>query len=237
MRQRDLLGMTKHLRIDLENLEKRLLLLGARVEDAVRKSVLALRKNRRDLAEEVIRGDAEIDREEVTLEDLCLKVLALHHPVANDLRFVTAILKINNDLERIGDLAANVSKRSLALPQPLECVPPAELESLLENTVLMLREALDAFVQGDVRLARKVLGHDEKVNSAYRAIVDGLIAQLKAQTVDVDSAILYMNAAKNLERIADHATNIAEDVVYIVEGEIIRHKAARMRGTTDKASN
>ncbi len=228
--------MTKHLRHDLETLEKRLLLLGARVEDAVRKSVLALRKGRKDLAEEVIRGDIEIDREEVSLEDLCLKILALHHPVANDLRFVTAILKINNDLERIGDLASNVSKRSIALPQPTENPPPAELENLLENTVLMLREALDAFVQSDVRLARKVLAHDERVNTAYRAIVDGTIAQLKAQTIDVDAAILYMNAAKNLERIADHATNIAEDVVYIVEGEIIRHKAATARFNAPKGN-
>ena len=229
MRPRDLLGMTKHRRHDLENLEKRLLLLGARVEDAVRKSVLALRKGRKDLAEEVIRGDVEIDREEVTLEDLCLKVLALHHPVANDLRFVTAILKINNDLERIGDLAVNVSRRALALPQPLAAPAPAELEVLLENIVLMLREALDAFVQADVRLARRVLGQDEAVNRAYRAIVDGTVAALKAHSVDVDAAVLYMNAAKNLERIADHATNIAEDVVYIVEGEIIRHKAAKDR--------
>jgi phosphate transport system protein len=221
--------MTKHLRLDLENLEKRLLLLGARVEDSVRKSVLALRKGRKDLAEEVIRGDIEIDSEEVALEDSCLKVLALHQPVANDLRFVAAILKINSDLERIGDLAANVSRRSLELPQQLTAPPPPELEGLLENVVLMLREALDAFVQGDVRLARKVLAHDQKVNDAYKAIVASSIAQLKAQTVDVDAAILYMNAAKNLERIGDHATNIAEDVVYIVEGEIIRHKAARER--------
>jgi phosphate transport system protein len=191
--------------------------------------VLALRKGRKDLAEEVIRGDIEIDSEEVALEDSCLKVLALHQPVANDLRFVAAILKINSDLERIGDLAANVSRRSLELPQQLTAPPPPELEGLLENVVLMLREALDAFVQGDVRLARKVLAHDQKVNDAYKAIVASSIAQLKAQTVDVDAAILYMNAAKNLERIGDHATNIAEDVVYIVEGEIIRHKAARER--------
>lgn len=221
--------MTKHLRLDLENLEKRLLLLGARVEDAVRKSVLALRKGRKDLAEEVILGDVEVDRDEVELEDNCLKVLALHQPVANDLRFVAAILKINSDLERIGDLAANVARRTLELPpQPL-APPPAGLEGLLENVVLMLREALDAFVQGDVRLARKVLAHDQKVNDAYKAIVAGTVEQLKAQAVDVDAAILYMNAAKNLERIADHATNIAEDVVYIVEGEIIRHKAAKER--------
>lgn len=229
MRQRDLLGMTKHLRLDLENLEKRLLLLGARVEDSVRKSVLALRKGRKDLAEEVIRGDAEVDSDEVALEDNCLKVLALHHPVANDLRFVAAILKINSDLERIGDLAANVARRALDLPAQTAAPAPAGLEGLLENVVLMLREALDAFVQGDVRLARKVLAHDQKVNEAYRSIVAGTIEQLKGHSVDVDAAILYMNAAKNLERIADHATNIAEDVVYIVEGEIIRHKAARER--------
>jgi phosphate transport system protein len=221
--------MTKHLRLDLENLEKQLLILGARVEDSVRKSVLALRKGRKDLAEEVIRDDVEIDSDEVALEDSCLKVLALHHPVANDLRFVAAILKINSDLERIGDLAANVARRAIDLPLQSSVPAPTALEGLLEDVVLMLRESLDAFVQGDVRLARKVLAHDQKVNEAYRAIVKVTIEQLKAHAVDVEAAILYMNAAKNLERIADHATNIAEDVVYIVEGEIIRHKAARER--------
>lgn len=221
--------MTKHLRLDLENLEKRLLLLGARVEDSVRKSVLALRKGRRDLAEEVVRGDVEIDREEVALEDACLKVLALHHPVANDLRFVAAILKINNDLERIGDLAANVSRRAMELPPHLASQTPAEFDAILENVVSMLREALDAFVRGDVQMARRVLAKDQKVNEAYKGLVAVTINKLKAQTADVDASFLYMNAAKNLERIADHATNIAEDVVYIVEGEIIRHKAALER--------
>ena len=232
MRVRDLVGMTKHLRIDLEALEKRLLTLGARVEDAVRKSVLALTQGRRDLAEEVIAGDVDIDREEVLLEDLCLKILALHHPGANDLRFVTAVLKINNDLERIGDLASNVCKRSLGLPRQADASPPPEIEQLLDGVVVMLRESLDAFVRGDVRLAQKVLTQDEGVNDAYRKIVDATVEQLKSPGTNVDEAVLYMSSAKNLERIADHATNIAEDVVYMVEGEIIRHQAAadRARG-------
>ena len=146
--------MTKHLKTDLERIERRLLTLGARVEDAVRKSIAALETRRADLALEVMGGDPEVDREEVELEEECLKVLALHQPVANDLRFVAVILKINNDLERIGDLAVNISERSASLDRALPFPVPSSLQPMMEATAGMLRaEALSIAAGGAAVLA------------------------------------------------------------------------------------
>ncbi len=218
--------MTKHLKADLERLERRLLMLGARVEDAVRKSIAALETRRPDLALEVMSGDPEVDREEVELEEECLKVLALHQPVANDLRFVAAVLKINNDLERIGDLAVNISERSASLDRALPFPVPKSLQPMMEATAAMLRESLDAFVKGDATLARKVLADDDVVDGINREIIGLMVERMKSDSSQVDDALLILSASKNLERIADHATNIAEDVVYMVEGDIIRHLPA-----------
>lgn len=219
--------MTKHLKTDLERIERRLLTLGARVEDAVRKSIAALETRRADLALEVIGGDPEVDREEVELEEECLKVLALHQPVANDLRFVAVILKINNDLERIGDLAVNISERSASLDRALPFPVPSSLQPMMEATAGMLRQSLDAFVKADVALARQVLATDDQVDDINRSIIGEMVERMKADSNQVDDALLILSASKNLERIADHATNIAEDVVYMVEGEIIRHLPAQ----------
>lgn len=221
--------MTKHLENDLDRLQRRLLMLGARVEDAVRKSIAALETRRADLALEVMSGDPEIDREEVELEEECLKVLALHQPVANDLRFIAAILKINNDLERIGDLAVNISERSASMDRALPFPVPDQLHPMTEAAATMLRESLDAFVGADADLARKVLAADDRVDSFNREIIASMVERMKSESSQVDDAILVLSASKNLERIADHATNIAEDVVYMVEGEIIRHLPAPQR--------
>jgi phosphate transport system protein len=141
--------MTKHLRTDLELLERSLLLLAGQVEEAVRRSITALLDRRIDLAERVIDGDDEIDRREVELEEECLKILALHHPVASDLRFVTACFKIDNDLERIGDLATNIAERSIALHARDTVVVPHRIRGMMESVARMLRESIDAFVRGD----------------------------------------------------------------------------------------
>lgn len=223
--------MSNHLRNDLERLERQLLMLGARVEDAVRKSIAALETRRPDLALEVMSGDPDIDRAEVELEEECLKVLALHQPVANDLRFVTAILKINSDLERIGDLAVNISERSASLDRALPFPVPGHLAPMMEATAAMLREALDAFVKADADMARHVLASDDIVDNFNREIIELMVEQMKEDSEQVDDALLILSASKNLERIADHATNIAEDVVYMVEGEIIRHMGAEAQET------
>ena len=215
--------MTRHLRTDLERLEKRLLLLGSRVEDAVRESIHAVMECRAELAQQVIAGDEAIDQEEVEIEEDCLKILALHQPVATDLRFATACLKINNDLERIGDLAVNIAKRARAMSQAVPLTPPRKLTRMTEDVTAMLRHSLDAFVRGDSALARRVLLDDERVDEEHRLVFRAMIDEMQARPEVVEPAMLYISTSRALERIADHATNIAEDVVYLVEGEIIRH--------------
>jgi len=217
------IGMTKHLRNDLERLERRLLSLGSRVEEAVRKAITSLLERRPDLAAKVEEGDNEIDGEEVEIEEECLKILALHQPVATDLRFVAAVLKINNDLERIGDLAVNIAKRAQSLSGELPFPVPPRMRAMVDAVTRMLHRSLDAFVRADIEVARSVLAEDGKVDGMNRAIIDELIHEMKTDSSRLDQALLHFSVSKNLERIADHATNIAEDVVYMVEGEIIRH--------------
>ena len=215
--------MTQHLWNDLERLEKRLLFLGSRVEDAVRCAMTSLLELRADLTVKVIEGDAAIDQEEVEIEEDCLKILALHQPVAADLRFTAACLEINNDLERIGDLAVNIAKRAAALRRAAPFPPPAGLRAMMETTLEMVRESLGAFVRGDAALARHVLEEDDVVDRANRDIIAALAAQMEREPQVVDAALRMLSVSKHVERIADHATNIAEDVVYMVDGEIIRH--------------
>ena len=219
--------MSKHLRRDLEGLEKKLLYLAGQVEEAVRRSIAALLERRTETAEKVIVGDAEIDRREVELEEECLKALALHQPVATDLRFVTACLKIDNDLERIGDLAANVAKRVLSLTGMPNSIPvPDRFRGMLDTCARMLRESIDAFVRGDADLARKVCEEDDRVDSDNRSIIQSLLREMHRDPTCIDQAVELVSISKSLERIADHATNIAEDVVYMVEGDIIRHQGS-----------
>src|SRR5512134_1650350 len=149
--------MTKHLKRDLEGLERRLLLLAGQVEETFRRSIAALLERRTDLARRVVEGDRQIDLSEVEIEEECLKALALHQPVATDLRFIAACLKINNDLERIADLAVNIAERALSLSSRQEAVAvPARFHDFMDSAARMLRESIDAFVRGDARLARAV---------------------------------------------------------------------------------
>ena len=216
--------MSKHLQRNLELIEQKLLRLATRVEESVRLSVTALLDGRITLAETVIDNDREIDRYEVELEEECLKALALHQPVATDLRFVAACLKINNDLERIGDLAANIAERAISLAACPELAIPDLISSMVDDCSRMLRESIDAFVQGDPRLARRVCDEDERVDQANRKVISQLLKRMHEDPNLINPALELVSAAKALERIADHATNIAEDVVYLVEGDIIRHQ-------------
>ena len=178
-----------------------------------------------DLAERVIDGDADVDRREVELEEECLKALALHQPVASDLRFVTACLKIDNDLERIGDLAVNIAGRVISLcARSSGLTTPAGIERMLEVTARMLKECIDSFVRGDAVLARQVCATDDEVDRLNRRIISDLLEQMHRDDGTIEDALDLISISKALERIADHATNIAEDVVYLVEGDIVRHR-------------
>ncbi len=225
--------MTTHLRRDVEELERQLLYLAAQVEQAVRHSLTSVLEGDTELALSVIEGDAEIDRREVQLEEDCLKILALHQPVATDLRFVASCLKINNDLERVGDLACNIAERARSLSaMTVKLLPVStKLHTMMETTTEMLRKSLDAFVKPDAKAARLICDRDDEVDDANREVIEHLLVVMHEEPDKVDQAMELISISKNLERIADHATNIAEDVVYMVEGDIVRH---RLKGSKDE---
>jgi phosphate transport system protein len=222
--------MSKHLERDLNNLQRDLLQLAASVEDAIHKSIRALQQRDTHIAEEVIEGDNQIDKDENRVEEECLKILALHQPVAVDLRRIAAALKINAELERMADLAEDIAERAERLAQLPEIPMPAKLQRMTDLTTSMVRQSLDAFVHLDARLARTVCRLDDEVDRYNGQIIDELIREMKASPDMVEPGMSLFSATRHLERIADHATNIAEDVVYLVEGEIIRHRPAAVEG-------
>ena len=216
--------MTTHLRKDLANVEKLLLVLSGQVEEAMREAMTALVERDREQAQRVIEQDQEIDRREVELEEECLKILALHQPVATDLRFVAACIKIDNDLERIGDLACNIAERAISLSDRSPMTLSDQLHEMMELGALMLRDSLSAFVEADPELARAVCKRDDQVDDLNRKVIRDLLQAMHRDPSTISQALELISVSKALERIADHTTNICEDVVYLVEGQIIRHQ-------------
>ncbi len=212
---------------ELERLEKQLLTLTAVVEESVQQSIKALSGHDRELAEKVIANDNQINRLEVDLEEECLKVLALHQPVANDLRMVVAILKINNDLERIADQAANICERALAvMDAPGKFICPLELDIMAKKVIDMLEKSLDSLVNADLDLARTVLDLDDEVDTIHSQNYQSFKDYVREHPESVDAVLNYLTVSRHLERVADLATNIAEDVIYLNKGEIVRHTIA-----------
>jgi phosphate transport system protein len=209
---------------ELEKLKRKLLALSALVEDSLRQAFVAVDTHEPDRALAVIAGDTEIDEMEVEVEEECLKVLALHQPVAGDLRYLVAVIKINNELERIGDLAVNMAERALQLSEAAPVKVPLGLLVMAERVEAMLERALDALVKGDAALARLVLASDDEVDRLYAELIEELKDDIRARLDMLDPLVLIFSEARYLERLADHATNIAEDVLYMVEGEIFRHQ-------------
>ena len=225
--------MAKHLQRDLDNLHRDLLALAASVEEAIHMAIRALQGRETGPAAQVIAGDEQIDQEENHIEEECLKILALHQPVAVDLRRIAAALKINTDLERMADLAEDLAERALHLAR-LPAVPiPAKLQRMTDLTTTMVRQSLDAFVNLDPRHARRVCRLDDEVDRYNNEIIQELIGMMREFPQQVEAALSLFSATRHLERIADHATNIAEDVVYLVEGTIIRHHPEAIDGTND----
>lgn len=219
---------------DMERLTGVVMKLAALVEEMIQTAVRSLCDHRPDLAHQVIRGDLVIDRLEVRIEKDCLRVLALHDPVAGDLRRVVAVLKINNELERVADLAVSVAQRTLALADDPQVIPiPEELESMTGLVVEMVRGSLDALVGADADRGRAVIALDDEVDRHHRRIIDELKAMIRARPDRLDAGLHLFSAAAHLERIADHATNIAEEVVYLKEGSIIRHHHEKATGARD----
>ncbi|MFA5879724.1 MAG: phosphate signaling complex protein PhoU [Candidatus Margulisiibacteriota bacterium] len=212
-----------HFQRELDKIKKLLLSLCSLVEENVFLSTQALKNLDLDLAQKIIQKDHEIDQMEITVEEECLKILALYQPVASDLRFLIAILKINNDLERIGDLAVNIAKKIKYLPIASENIS-VMFPEIIDQVLLMLKKSLDSFVQSDADLAREVCELDEKVDKLKRKMGKKIILEIKANPENIEALLAVLNISKHLERIADLSTNIAEDIIYIVEGEITRHK-------------
>lgn len=217
--------MTKHIERQIESLKERILRLGTLVEEAISKSITALINRDTSLAQRVIVNDSDIDAMEVEVEEECLKMLALYQPVAADLRFVVAALKINNDLERMGDLARNIAKRVTQLEGGDPYDLPPEIRTMATQAQEMVRQCLDAVVKRDPTLARQVREEDDIVDEARQRIQRRVMQGIKDHPENAESLLRINSVAKHIERIADMATNIAEDVVYMVEGDIVRHRS------------
>ena len=216
--------MKIHLQTELDRLKKQLFHLSSVVEENLKLAIRAVRDADSELAEKVRRNDAEIDELEVEVEEECLKILALHQPVAVDLRFLIAALKMNNDLERIGDLAVNIA--GIQTRQTTDDIPAAwgeRLQSLGEKAQVMLRRSLESLMNMDTAGAREVLAADDEVDQDYEDFI-GILKKDLADNPDRSEAVMsWLLAAKSIERVADLTTNIAVDTIYTVEGTIVRH--------------
>lgn len=216
--------MSKHLQRDLDALEQRLLEQSALVEQMAHRACQALREMDLDSVQEMMGDEAVVNRREVSIEDECLKILALHQPVAVDLRRVATVMKINGDLERIADLAVNIGHRTESLAGFPGFEMPSDLDKMATIAIAMVRDALDAFVRLDAGAAREVCLRDDEVDDLNREVIAGLRDFIRAEPDEIEPALYFFSASRHVERIGDHATNIAEDVIYLVEGEITRHR-------------
>lgn len=217
--------MTVHMKREIDKLKKMLMSLCEVVEESLRQAVKSIKERDEKLAEKVIETDIEIDHMEVDIEEECLKILALYQPVAIDLRFIITALKINNDLERIGDLAVNLAERSKFLAGRQSENIPFDFDEMTEKTKSMLHKSLEALVNMDAKLAYEVCAADDEIDAINRQMylmVQDTICNHPERT---ESLVHLLSASRHLERVADHATNIAEDVIYMIEGRIVRHKA------------
>ena len=204
--------MPVRLQKELQKLKKRILSLGTMVEERVRMAIKAVETRDEKLAKRIIEMDREIDENEVEVEEECLKILALHQPVAVDLRFISAVIKINNDLERIGDQAVNIAERVVSIARRPQVTVPFDYKLMAEKTETMLKESLDALVNLDADLAHKVCLKDDEVDDINREIYDKVKEAIRSHPDRVGYMINLLLVSRHLERIADLTTNIAEEV-------------------------
>jgi len=216
--------VTRHIERQIGNLKEKIQRVGTIVEEAISKSISAVINRDVQLAQRVLANDEAIDRMEVEVEEECLKILALYQPVADDLRFVVAVLKINNDLERMGDLAKNIAKRVAQLEGAGPIELPPEIRTMAMQAEEMVRECLAAVNDGDPVLARRIREQDDVVDAARQKVRKRILAGIQEHPENVEALLRVNSITKHIERIADMATNVAEDVIYMVEGDIVRHR-------------
>lgn len=215
--------MSRHLQNEIQMIEKRVLALGTLVEDSVFHAVHSLQNRDAVIAKSIIDADNEIDLTEVDIEEECLKILALHQPVAHDLRFIVTVLKVNAELERIGDAAVNIAQRVLFLIDEEEIPIPFDFSGMAQRTQAMLRNSLDALVNMSAELAYEVIGADDEVDAINRQMYGQIERGIIKEPHRVATYIHLLGISRHIERMADHASNIAEDVIYLIDGKIIRH--------------
>lgn len=224
----------RHFEQELENLKAKLLEMGALVENAVYRSVQGVVEKDEELAQQVLRNEERINELEMEIDDLAISLLALQQPVAADLRLITAAIKINNDLERMGDLAVNIAHRALDLIREPVVRPMVDIPYIAGLVQSMVRKALDAFVNRDSELARSVLAGDDAVDNLRTASYHELISYMEKDSSNIPQALNLWTVVRNLERIADHSTNVAEDVLFLVKGVDVRHRnEQRMEGHSE----
>jgi phosphate transport system protein len=218
--------MQRHFHEELEALKQTLLAMGGLVEDQIRRVMAALLERDSDLAQEVIDRDRQVNAYDVEVDEKCVELLALHQPTAGDLRFITTAMKIVTDLERIGDQAVNIGQRALELNREPQLKPYIDLPRMAERAQRMVKESLDAFVARDTELARRVCAEDAEVDALKEQIFRELLTFMMGDARTIPRAIRLILISRFLERVADHATNIAEMVIYMVESKMVRHTLA-----------
>lgn len=218
-------AIRKHFSRELEKIKKQILSLGAMVEERVRMATQAVETHDAEMAQKIIKSDYDIDEMEVDIEEECLKILALHQPVAVDLRFLIAVIKINNELERIGDQAVNIAERVDTIGKGEKSEFFFDYSSMGQKVQDMLKLSLDALVNMDYDLAFRVVMRDDEIDKIKSDAYDRIKHAMKDHPADHGELIDLLLISRHLERLADHATNIAEEVIYLIEGEIIRHAA------------
>lgn len=216
--------MSLHLERQIGVLKEKILFVGACVEEAIAKAITSVINHDRALGVKVVEADDEIDRLEVEVEEECLKTLALHQPVAADLRFVITVLKINNDFERMGDLACNIAKRAIFLTDCDTSIYLDDLRAMAATAQSMVKRSVDALVRRDARLARQVRESDDGLDTMRRDFHARIREALRQEPDNIECLLKLNSVSKHIERLGDMATNVAEDVIYMVEGEIVRHR-------------
>src|SRR6478672_8765351 len=224
--------MQRHIDQELADLKSQILRMGGLVEAQIEGAIKALVDRDADLASRIIEGDALVNRMDVEIDENCMRLLALQAPAARDLRFVTTAMKISTELERMSDIAENISERVIELNEEPQLKPYIDIPRMANWTMMMVRESLDAFVRSDAALARKVCADDDFVDNLTHQLFRELLSFMIENPGTITRAIRLTFIGKYLERIADHATNVAELVVYLVEGKIIRHTAPPVAPTS-----
>ena len=225
---------------ELKSLKEMLLEMAARAEEQIALAIRALREREEPLACQVLDREEAVNRLDVEVDQMCMRLLALRQPLATDLRFITAAMKIGTDLERIGDLAVNIAERTLDLLKSPELKPLIDIPRMAELAQAMVRDALNAFVQGDDALARDVCLRDDQVDQLNSQVFRELLTYMMQDPGTIPRAVDLILVGRHLERIADHATNIGEDMIYMVEGRIVRHTqevSDRPKNSDEKISN